>query len=297
MTAELTSSLALAVSAGAIAAFNPCGFALLPGYLALFLGEPVGRRAAVGRALAVGLAVTAGFVLVFGLAGLAVTVLSIGLGDWLSLVTVISGLVLLVVGAFLLAGREPVVRIPRARLRVDGSPRGMVGYGVVYATVSLSCTLPVFLAAVVSAFTVTGGSAAAGVVALLGYAFGMGAVLTSLALMTALLGAGAAARLRAVMPHVKRISGAFLLIAGAYVVWYGWVEYRAFQGELILGGPVAWVSDASSRVSQAIAQAGPGLVVAGAVVVLGLAAVLAILRHRRTRTTDTTRDLERQEPR
>ena len=73
MTAELLPALALAVSAGAIAAFNPCGFAMLPAYLALFLGEPAGRRAAVGRALGVGAAVTVGFVLVFGIAGMLIS--------------------------------------------------------------------------------------------------------------------------------------------------------------------------------------------------------------------------------
>jgi cytochrome c biogenesis protein CcdA len=280
MTAELISALALAVSAGAIAAFNPCGFAMLPAYLALFLGEHSGRRAAVGRALAVASAVTVGFVLVFGVAGLLVTVLSIGLGDWLSLVTVASGVLLLGVGGYLLAGREFSVNIPRARLTVDGSPRGMIAYGVIYATVSLSCTLPVFLAAVVSAFTVAGGSAAVGVVALLGYAFGMGAVLAVLALVTALFGSGTAGRMRAVLPHVKRISGAFLLLAGAYVTWYGWVEYRAFQGDLITGGPVAWVSAASSRIGALIADAGAGLVVVAAVL-LALAAVITALRRRR----------------
>lgn len=275
MITDLLPALALAVSAGAIAAFNPCGFAMLPAYLALFLGETTGRRAAVVRALGVGAAVTTGFVLVFGIAGLLITALSLSLGDWLSVVTAVSGLLLIVAGCFLLAGRELAVNIPRARLAVDGSPTGMVAYGVVYATVSLSCTLPVFLAAVVSAFTVSGGSATVGVVALLGYAFGMGAVLSVLALVTALQGTGVSGRMRSLAPQMKRVSGVFLLLAGAYVTWYGWVEYRAFQGDLITGGPVEWVSMASSRVGALIASAGPGLVVIAA----GLLAV-AILGRR-----------------
>ena len=123
---DLFPAVALAVSAGAIAAFNPCGFALLPAYLALFLGEPTGRRAAVSRALGVGLAVTVGFVLVFGVAGLLVTVLAIGLGDWLSFVTIASGVLLVAVGLLLLSGREFAVNAARIRLAVDGTPRGMV---------------------------------------------------------------------------------------------------------------------------------------------------------------------------
>ena len=279
MTAELLPALALAVSAGAIAAFNPCGFAMLPAYLALFLGEPAGRRAAVGRALGVGAAVTVGFVLVFGIAGMLITLLSLSLGDWLSVVTAASGLLLMIAGVYLLTGRELALNLPRARLTVDGSPRGMVAYGVIYATVSLSCTLPVFLAAVVSAFTVSGGSAAVGVVALVGYALGMGAMLSVLALVTALLGSGVSGRLRAFAPQVKRISGVFLVLAGAYVAWYGWVEYRAFQGDLITGGPVEWVSRASSRIGSLIAGAGPTLVVVAGLL-LAVAGLITALRRR-----------------
>ncbi|MGA8045501.1 MAG: cytochrome c biogenesis protein CcdA [Dermatophilaceae bacterium] len=279
---DLLPAVALAVSAGAIAAFNPCGFALLPAYLALFLGEPTGRRAAVGRALGVGLAVTVGFVLVFGVAGLLVTVLAIGLGDWLSYVTMASGVLLVVVGLLLLSGREFAMNAARIKLAVDGTPRGMVAYGVVYAVVSLSCTLPVFLAAVITAFTA--GSATAGVLALLGYAVGMGAVLVVLSLVTALFGAGAMRRTRGVAPHLKRISGAFLVLAGAYVTWYGWVEYRAFQGDFIAGGPVEWVTTLSGRISATIAGTGPW-VAAGAVALVVVTVALAELRRRRSRVS------------
>jgi len=280
MTAETFSVLTLAVSAGAIAAFNPCGFALLPTYLALFIGERSDRRAAVGRAVAVGGAMTLGFIAVFGIAGVAVTALSVALGPWLSTVTLVSGVLLVAIGVALLSGRDPSLPIPRARLRVDGTPRGMVVYGVVYATVSLSCTLPVFVAAVVSAFTLTG-STGAGILALLGYAVGMGAVMAVLALVAALLGNAATRRATAVLPHLPRISGVFLLMAGAYVVWYGWVEYRAFQGDFGGSGPVAWVSAASTAVGSAVAELGGVLVVGIAVLMLVVAGAVTILRRRR----------------
>ena len=100
------------------------------------------------RALAVGAWVTAGFVLAFGVAGIAVSALSVRFGTWLSVVTGVLGVGLVAVGAVMLSGREVSVRLPRAKLTVSDSPLGMFSYGVVYATVSLSCTLPVFLAAV-----------------------------------------------------------------------------------------------------------------------------------------------------
>ena len=61
--------LAFALVAGAVAAVNPCGFALLPAYLGLLVaGEQAGAvppRAALRRP-----GMTVGFVAVFGLVGI-----------------------------------------------------------------------------------------------------------------------------------------------------------------------------------------------------------------------------------
>jgi cytochrome c biogenesis protein CcdA len=69
--------VALAFTAGLVATVNPCGFAMLPAYLALFLGlegdDPATGPRAVGRALRVGLVVSTGFVAVFAVAGALLT--------------------------------------------------------------------------------------------------------------------------------------------------------------------------------------------------------------------------------
>ena len=62
---------------GSVAAFNPCGFAMLPAFVSYFLATEDGVAATVdpgwvartGRALAVGLALTAGFLALFTIAG------------------------------------------------------------------------------------------------------------------------------------------------------------------------------------------------------------------------------------
>ena len=48
----MNDTLFFALTAGMVAAFNPCGFALLPAYLALLLSRTDTQRAPVGRALA-----------------------------------------------------------------------------------------------------------------------------------------------------------------------------------------------------------------------------------------------------
>lgn len=279
----MTATLAFAASAGMLAAFNPCGFALLPGYLALFLGSPVSREGTVRRALLVGAAVTVGFVAVFGAVGVAVATLSFALGSWLFVVTLIAGLLLLAVGVLLLVGRELSVRLPRAQLAVGGSVPGMIAYGVVYATVSLSCTLPVFLAAVVLVGTVPGASLLTGGLSALSYAVGMGLVMTGLALVAGLLGQGVLARARSWTRHLGRASGAVVVMAAMYVLWYGWVELQSYNGKPVAPGPVAWVAELSARVSQFVADAGP----ARTALVLGLGiavtAAAAVVTNRRPR--------------
>ncbi|KRF29006.1 hypothetical protein ASG91_05155 [Phycicoccus sp. Soil802] len=219
------------------------------------------------RALVVAAAVTTGFVVVFGAVGVAVSALSLTLGPWLSVVTLLAGLVLLVVGAVQLSGRDIPFRVPRARLLVDGSASGMVAYGVIYASVSLSCTLPVFLAAVVSAFSAPGATPTAGVLAALAYAGGMGLVMATLAVVVGLLGRRALARTRAWTRHVGRVSGLVVLAAALYVLWYSWVELASYRGTRVAAGPVAWVRDLSASISQGVVNAGtwPTMLTLGAV--------------------------------
>ena len=66
--------LGFAFGAGVAAAFNPCGFAMLPAYMGLYLGigsdeERSSFVGQLGKALLVGISVTAGFVLLFAVAG------------------------------------------------------------------------------------------------------------------------------------------------------------------------------------------------------------------------------------
>ena len=68
--------LALAFAAGLVATVNPCGFAMLPAYLSYFMGIADARDGGVplGSALKVGAVVSSGFLLVFGVAGVLITV-------------------------------------------------------------------------------------------------------------------------------------------------------------------------------------------------------------------------------
>src|SRR5882757_7804902 len=100
-------ALGLAFAAGLVAALNPCGFAMLPAYLALVVrGEGSSRTFAVGRALTATAAMALGFIAVFGLFGLLTTSAANALQGHLPYVTLAVGIALAAVGGWLLAGRE-----------------------------------------------------------------------------------------------------------------------------------------------------------------------------------------------
>lgn len=280
-----------------VAAFNPCGFALVPAYLAFFLGgedgeddggdgqggRPPPRLAPVARALAVGGSVTIGFVAVFGLAGLATTGFSLAVQRVAPWVSVPIGLALTALGVATVVGWKPALALPR--LAAGGRRRGLASmtlYGASYATVSLSCTLPIFLAAVATTFR--DASLLSGLAVFVAYALGMGTVLTALAVVMALAQQPLAAAFRRAVPFVTRAGGGLLVLAGAYVTWYAVYEIRLQNddgtGEGIAAGPVVWVTRWSGQVSNWIDTVGSGRIALAALVLVALAAALQRLRAR-----------------
>jgi cytochrome c biogenesis protein CcdA len=279
----------LAFGAGLVAALNPCGFAMLPAYLALVVrGENAGRRAAVGRAVTATAAMAAGFVTVFGGFGILTVSAASTVQRYLPYVTVLIGIILVALGIWLLAGREITVLrgvargarwAPTARL---GS---MFGYGISYAVASLSCTVGPFLA--VTAAALRGGSVLGGVAVYFAYAGGFTLVVGVLAVAAALASSAAVDRMRRIVSYVNRISGALLLIVGVYVGYYGLYEIRLFTGD---GNPEDSVIAAAGRVQGAIAGwvhqhgAWPWLVAMAVLTIAALGAAWrasATAKHRR----------------
>jgi cytochrome c biogenesis protein CcdA len=225
-------ALGLAFAAGLVAALNPCGFAMLPAYLALVVrGEGSSRTLAVGRALTATAAMALGFIAVFGLFGLLTTSAASALQSHLPYVTLAVGIAL--------AGRE--MPSPARNALGDNSRwaptarlGSMFGYGIGYALASLSCTIGPFLA--VTGIGVSGSSR--GLSAFLAYAAGFTLIVGTLAVASALASSALVDRLRQVMPYVNRISGAILLLVGAYVGYYGWYELQLFSATEASRDPV-----------------------------------------------------------
>ena len=113
----------------------------------------------------------------------------------------------------------------------DRSLRSMFTFGLSYAIASLGCTIGPFLGTVGLSTTSTESLArqAGNFVA---YGVGMGAVVVALTIAAAVAKTQLATGLRKLLPYINRVSGAFLLIAGAYVAAYGWFEWRVARNNL-----------------------------------------------------------------
>lgn len=127
-------TLALAFGAGLIAAVNPCGFALLPAYLSLFvLDEQPSRLVAVGRAVRATAALTLGFAGVFLLFGLAIAPFAAAVQAYLPAFTIVLGLAVATAGGWVLAGRKlpsiTVGRRPTKKSAPTASLTSMAGFG------------------------------------------------------------------------------------------------------------------------------------------------------------------------
>ncbi len=268
-------ALTLAFAAGTLAAVNPCGFALLPAYLTLFVSAPgdgarPGRTAALRRAGVATAAMTTGFVLVFGTFALLVTPFALSVERWLPWATIVIGVTLLGLGGWLITGRDLKVPGPKVGTRGDPttSARAMGAYGVSFAVASLSCTVGPFLAVTTTAFR---DDSALGVVGVfLAYACGMGAVVGALTLAAALSRDTLVRRLRTALPYVTRAGGGLLMLAGAYAAWYGWYEVRVLRGERVQDPVIDTAVEWQSEISRAVADL-------DAAQILGALALLALL--------------------
>jgi len=238
---------AYAFTTGMLATVNPCGFAMLPAYLSYFLGidsaevRPTTPAARTRQAVAVSLAVSLGFLTVFTIIGALVRAVGDVLIDWAKYATIPIGLALAGLGVAMIGGYHLPFTTPR--LDKGGRDRtipSMYVFGVSYAIASIGCTLPLFIGAAITSFTTKG--AVSGVLLVLTYGASMALVLNALTVTLALARGRLLARLRRALPYIDRVAGAFLVLAGLYLVYY-WIFNLRFDatGSTAGGGIVSTV--------------------------------------------------------
>lgn len=263
--------LGLAFAAGLVATINPCGFAMLPAYLSFFLGleeSDSDRRAGAAATLRVGGIVSLGFFVVFGITGLLINAGARAIIDWIPFLALAVGVAMVALGVAMWRGYELNIGFFKVQGGTAGrDTRSVFTFGVSYAVASLSCTLPVFLSVVVG--SIASSSFVGGFLTYIAYGAGMSALLMGVTLAVALAKQGVVGRLKSMLRHVQRISATFLVIAGAYIVWFWIDDLSSDAGEQGTAARVVdgWSASLTNWVQANSATVG---VVLGGTVILGV---------------------------
>lgn len=222
--------LGFAFSAGLVSSVNPCGFAMLPAYLGLYLGDDEqegedgpGLGARLQRAVLVGSTVTAGFVIMFAVVGVPIGLGARGLVGVFPWVGLGIGVLLAIAGTYMLSGgklyNNLAMRLSSKMGNANNnSVRGYFTFGLAYGTASLSCTLPIFLAVIGGTFTAD--SFLDSLLQFLLYGLGMGSVIMTLTLGMVVFKGAMVGGLRRMLPFVGTTSAVMLLVSGAFIVYY-----------------------------------------------------------------------------
>ena len=218
-----------AFGAGMVTTVSPCGIAMLPAYVSLYLGakeEGFWTKSSLQRgtrALTMSGVVTLGFVVFFGIMG---AILSLGgqfLLTYIPWMAVIIGVALILLGIYLLVGGHFYTSLP-ARLagrlgkKGDLGIKGFLIFGIAYGIAALSCTLPIFLVVVGSALATKGFTS--GLLQFVSFALGMGFVIAIVTIGSTLFKETVNRWLHYLVPAVARFSGLLLIFAGGYILYF-----------------------------------------------------------------------------
>jgi len=229
-----------AFSAGVIATFNPCGFAMLPAYLSYYVSGTIDDTSTnrnLHGGIQVGLAMTAGVLSVFLIGGAVLSLLGAGIARYLPVVNLAIGSVIAGLGLVLWVrpgvSLEAPVRNPlasRPELVESRGVRAFWVFGAGYGVASLGCTLPIFLVVMTQALAAAG--FLSGLAVFLAYGLGMGGVLLLLSVAAGTGRGFLINSLRNVVPYVRRLGAAGMVAAGAYLIYY-----QVTVGRVLILGP------------------------------------------------------------
>jgi len=289
------------IGLGMVALFNPCGFALLPAYLGLFLGTnddvEESTLRTLNRAQLVGLALTAGFMVVFGIVGVVFAGLMGAIAHWLGWFTLALGIALHILGIAMLAGFEPKISGLKLNKGTDSNSMfSMFLFGISYAVASLSCTIGIFLSVVGTSATVVNDPETGLEIqrtffevfltrmgGFLSYGIGMGLMASVLTLAVGLGKKGIVNGFRQILPKINVISAILLVYIGAYVAYYGYWETNPTPGDPIVDN----VLGVQSAISNAISSVALPVGILFVLVNIGLVIAGFIARQNRASETDT----------
>jgi cytochrome c-type biogenesis protein len=216
------------VSLGLLATTSPCVLPLYPGFLAYISG---GQSALAGRhsRYFLGFFVLVGVLTMMLALGLVIALLSVSVGEALSIAIPVADLLIISLGAMLLLDRNPFKKLPQVRVPVLSHPYvNAFTYGLLYGPIALPCSGPLVVG--IFALSLTAGEAISKLGTFLWFGLGFGLPLLALSFLS-----GASQRwliqqftMRARLINV--VGGLLLVGIGLYDLWTNQELIAAFLG-------------------------------------------------------------------
>lgn len=262
---------------GVLAAVNPCGFVLLPTYLMFFLGLEGSRpadsqRASLSRALSVGLATSSGFIALFLVVGTISRLFTNAIERNAKYASIVIGVALVGMGVAMLAGWKPRIITPNVTTGKTRTFRSMFLFGIAYAVASIGCTIGFLTSVILGSINVHG--FASGMLSIVLYGVGMGAIVTALTVSFAFAKGGLLRVMRSGMKHLDRISAVLVILTGLYLTWYWYAAISERDYGSLVSRVERWQSDVATFLQRQGAWKlalifGGVIVLAGAIVRFG----------------------------
>jgi len=212
---------------GVLAFLAPCAVALLPGYIVAFIsrnseGDPaLSQRLFRGFKLAM-LSIL-GILIIYAIAGVLIVVASQILKEYMKWITVGMGGILTILGVLMMMGKNISFSVNlRSPTKKSEAVEALV-FGIAYAIGALGCLFPLFL--VVATQAMAAPTALEGASYIGAYFAGISGMMIATILLSTFAKDLLMKYLRKILPHMERITGGLLILAGAYVIYYQMVLF------------------------------------------------------------------------
>lgn len=206
---------------GVLAFLAPCAVALLPGYIVAFIsrsGSDSDTTTRLLRGLKLAMLSIAGIFSIYAVATILIISAAQLLKDYMIWVTIGMGSILIIIGILMAAGKSFSFTLNVNHATPKSEVAEAFIFGLAYAIGALGCLFPLFL--IVATQAIAAPSAWTGVGYFAAYFGGMSLMMIGTILMSVLAREIMMKYLRKILPHMEKVTGWLLIVAGGYVIYY-----------------------------------------------------------------------------
>ncbi|MDD9953029.1 MAG: hypothetical protein OXR66_01710 [Candidatus Woesearchaeota archaeon] len=202
---------------GILAFFAPCAVALLPGYLASFVTRAAGEKKNVLQtAMLLGCSTILGIILIYAVAGTLLFTIAQLVKQWIPWIVVGMGVLIIILGIMMLLGKNVSLPLHGPQLQSKNQYVEAFIFGIAYGLGALGCLFPLFLVVVAASLK----AGFIGVSYIIAYGVGMSLFMLLFYILAVTAKEYLQKSLSKIMPHVMKIGGLAVIIAGIYIIWY-----------------------------------------------------------------------------